>query len=152
MQTAKEFLDEEYETILEAQTDANLYLLSCLNESILRIHADFEHLNNQQIEQIENEYKQTIKKLEEISLANATDNETEIDRQHTSQTECGKLEEEYQSVNEELSKLNEHNQLLSDRISSMVSSIELFVVLIENTHTGNGFTCHTQYTLTRIER
>ncbi|CAF1050170.1 unnamed protein product [Adineta ricciae] len=130
MQTAKEFLDEEYETILEAQTDANLYLLSCLNESILRIHADFEHLNNQQIEQIENEYKQTIKKLEETSLANVTGNEIEIAQQHTSQTECGKLEEEYRSANEELSKLHEHNRLLSDRISSM----EMDLRAIRNTH------------------
>ncbi|CAF1183420.1 unnamed protein product [Adineta ricciae] len=130
MQTAKEFLDEEYETILEAQSDANLYLLSCLNESILRIHDDFEHLNNQQIEQIENEYKQTMKKFEETSLANATDNETEIDRQHTSQTECGKLEEEYQSINEELTKVNEHNRLLTERISSMETDLRA----IRNTH------------------
>ena len=45
MQTAKEFLDEEYQIILSAQTEANEYFLSRLNESVSRIREDFYELN-----------------------------------------------------------------------------------------------------------
>ncbi|CAF4882731.1 unnamed protein product, partial [Rotaria magnacalcarata] len=41
MYQAKEFLDEEHETIIAAETEANEYLLSSLNESIVNIREDF---------------------------------------------------------------------------------------------------------------
>ena len=49
MQTAKEFLEEEYQSILSTQTEANEYLLSRLNESISRIREDFHTLHQNQL-------------------------------------------------------------------------------------------------------
>jgi uncharacterized protein (DUF3084 family) len=121
MQTAKEFLDEEYETILAAQEEANDYFLSCLNESILRIHEDFDDLNQRQLEQIENEYEQMMKVAEENSLAKVSVNEAATNQQRAAQAECDKLQEENQSAAQELNTLSEHNQTLSERILAMVS-------------------------------
>ncbi|UJR14875.1 hypothetical protein I4U23_001860 [Adineta vaga] len=130
MQTAKEFLDDEYETILAVQTEANDYFLTCLNESILRIYDDFDQLNKRQMEQVEIEYEKMIKILEENSLANEMINETEMNRQRTSQVEFRKLQEEYQLMTEELTTLNGHNHILSERIVDMESDL----YAIRNTH------------------
>ncbi|CAF5120126.1 unnamed protein product [Rotaria sp. Silwood1] len=121
MHTAKEFLDEEHQTILLTQTEANEYLLSCLNEFILRIRDDFNELNKTQLKQMENEYKQIMINIEENSLTNANINETIINQQHSIQNECEKLQNENQSITQELTKLNDYNQILSEQILAMVS-------------------------------
>jgi chromosome segregation ATPase len=123
MQTAKEFLDEERETILSTQTEANEYLLSRLNDSISRIREDFNDLNKTQLKQIENEYKQMIKILEENSLTNGTIDETMINHQRTIQISYEKLQDEHQSITQELTILNDHNQILSEKILNMETDL-----------------------------
>ncbi|CAF4982603.1 unnamed protein product, partial [Rotaria sp. Silwood1] len=123
MHTAKEFLDEEHQTILLTQTEANEYLLSCLNEFILRIRDDFNELNKTQLKQMENEYKQIMINIEENSLTNANINETIINQQHSIQNECEKLQNENQSITQELTKLNDYNQILSEQILAMETDL-----------------------------
>jgi chromosome segregation ATPase len=123
MQTAKEFLDEERETILSTQTEANEYLLSRLNDSISRIREDFNDLNKTQLKQIENEYKQMIKILEENSLRNETIDETMINQQRAIQISYEKLQDEHQYITQELTTLNDHNQVLSERILNMETDL-----------------------------
>jgi len=123
MQTAKEFLDEERETILSTQTEANEYLLSRLNDSISRIREDFNDLNKIQLKQIENEYKQMIKILEENSLRNETVDETMINQQREIQISYEKLQDEHQYITQELKTLNDHNQILSERILNMETDL-----------------------------
>ena len=128
MQTAKEFLDEEHETILSTQTEANEYLLSRLNDSISRIREDFQDLNQNQIKQIENEYKRMMNVLEEKTLTNQSIDEAKINQQRITQNEYDKLQDEYQSTSQELITLNEHNLMLSERILNMVNFIDKFFV------------------------
>lgn len=117
MQTTKEFLDEECQTIISTQTEANEYLLSRLNDSINRIRDDFNHLNKTQLDQIENEYQQNLKTLEESLLANETSN-TSQEIIISSQYE--QFQNEHQSVLEELTTLNNQNQNLSQQVLVMV--------------------------------
>jgi hypothetical protein len=112
MQTTKEFLDEECQTIISTQTEANEYLLSRLNDSITSIREDFNQLNQTQLQQIENEYKQTFQLLEENFLTNQTTN--------TSQYPIEQLQDEYQSALQELTVVNNHNQTLSEQVLAMV--------------------------------
>ncbi|CAF3930076.1 unnamed protein product, partial [Adineta steineri] len=130
MQTAKEFLNDEYETILSTQTEANEYFISCLDESIINIREDFDDLNKRQLKQVENEYKQMIKILEENSLTTANINETTMNHQRKTQFECEKLQDEHQSITQELTTLNDHNQILSERIFAMES--DLFTIRDEH--------------------
>ncbi|CAF1174612.1 unnamed protein product [Adineta steineri] len=130
MQTAKEFLNDEYETILSTQTEANEYFISCLDESIINIREDFDDLNKRQLKQVENEYKQMIKILEENSLTTANINETTMNHQRKTQFECEKLQDEHQSIAQELTTLNDHNQILSERIFAMES--DLFTIRDEH--------------------
>jgi chromosome segregation ATPase len=123
MQTAKEFLDEEHQTILSTQTEANEYLLSRLNDSISRIREDFDELNKTQLKQIENEYKQMMKILEDKSLSNKTIDETMINQQRTIQIEYEKLQNEYQTLTQELTTLNDHNEILSETILNMEADL-----------------------------
>jgi hypothetical protein len=116
MQTAKEFLDEDHQAILSTQTEANEYLLSRLNQSITRIREDFTELNQTQLKQTENEYKQMLEILEENFL---TTDDTNI-QQSTLQTECEQLQDEHRSALQELTTLNDHNQALSERAIAMV--------------------------------
>jgi hypothetical protein len=125
MQTAKEFLDEERETIIATQTDANEYLLSRLNESINRIREDFHELNQTQLKQTENEYKQMLQILEENFMAN----ETTTTHQRPIQPDYERLHNEHQSVLQELTTLKDHNETLSERVFSMVCNIILSIVL-----------------------
>jgi chromosome segregation ATPase len=116
MQTTKEFLNEERETILSTQTEANEYLLSRLNDSINRIREDFDQLNKTQLQQIENDYKQILQNLEE----NLINNQTKNTSQEIIPSEYERLENEHQSVLQELTTLNDQNQILSQRILAMV--------------------------------
>jgi chromosome segregation ATPase len=116
MQTTKEFLNEERETIISSQTEANEYLLSRLNDSINRIREDFEQLNKTQLEQIDNEYKQILQKLEENLLNNQTTNIS----QQTISSENERLENEYQSALQQLTILNDQNQILVEQVLAMV--------------------------------
>jgi hypothetical protein len=120
MQTAKEFLDEERETIIATQTDANEYLLSRLSESISRIREDFDSLNNAQLKQFENEYKQMLQKVEENLMANEPIDETTTTHQRAIQIENERLQDEQQSVLRELTTLDDHNKSLSERVLAMV--------------------------------
>ncbi|CAF3295658.1 unnamed protein product [Rotaria sp. Silwood2] len=123
MHTAKEFLDEEHQTILSTQTEANEYLLSCLNEFILRIREDFSELNKTQLKQMENEYKQMMRVIEETTLTNATMNEAMVNQQYSVQIECEKLQDENRSITQELTKLNDYNQVLSEQILAMEADL-----------------------------
>jgi len=125
MQTAKEFLDEERETIIATQTDANEYLLSRLNESINRIREDFHQLNQTQLKQTENEYKQMLQILEENFITNETTH------QHVIQPDYERLHNEHQSVLQELTTLKDHNETLSERVFSMVCNIILSIVFFD---------------------
>jgi type II secretory pathway component PulK len=139
MKTAKEFLDDEYQAIVSTHTEANEYLLLTLNESISRIREDFDELNKTQLKEIENEYKQMMKILEENSLNNATIDNTAINHQRTIQNECEKFQDEYQSIAQELTTLNDHNYILSERVLAMVSLINIFdhSILFENIQIGS---------------
>jgi len=110
MQTTKEFLNEERETIISSQTEANEYLLSRLNDSINRIREDFNQLNKSQLEQIDNEYKQNLQKLEENLLTNQTINIS----QQTISSEIDRLENENQSALQQLTIINDQNQILTE--------------------------------------
>jgi hypothetical protein len=123
MQTAKEFLDEEHQTMLSTQTEANEYFLSRLNESIARIREDFNELNQNQLKQIENEYKQIMKILEENTSANQIIDETMINHQRAMQIEYEKLQNEHQSTSQELTILNDLNQLLSEQVLAMEADL-----------------------------
>ena len=137
MQTAKEFLDEERETIIATQTEANEYLLSRLNDSITRIREDFDTLNKTQLKQIENEYKQMFQTLEQNLITNQSNDET-IAHQRAIQTELEQLQDEHQSVAQELTKLNYHNQTLAERVLAMVCQISYFSFLVStNNIIGN---------------
>jgi len=116
MQTTKEFLNEERETIISSQTEANEYLLSRLNDSINRIREDFNQLNKSQLEQIDNEYKQNLQKLEENLLTNQTIN---ISQQSIS-SEIDRLENENQSALQQLKIINDQNQILTEQVLAMV--------------------------------
>ncbi len=124
MQTAKEFLDEERETIIATQTDANEYLLSRLNESINRIREDFHQLNQTQLKQTENEYKQMLQILEGNFMTNET-----TTHQRAIQADYEQLHNEHQSVLQELTTLNDHNETLSEQVFAMVCNIILSIVL-----------------------
>lgn len=117
MQTAKEFLDEEQQTILATQTDANEYLLSRLNQAISRIRDDFDQLNKTQLKQIENQYQQLMQTAEENLLNKSQPDQSAVNQQHVRQ-----IEYEQESIGEELAVLNDYHQTLSDRILFMVSS------------------------------
>jgi hypothetical protein len=97
-----------------------------LNESISRIREDFQDLNQNQIKQIENEYKKMMNVLEEKILTNQSIDEAKINHQRIAQNEYEKLQDEYQSTSQELITLNEHNQMLSERILNMVNFINKF--------------------------
>jgi len=127
MQTAKEFLDEERETIIATQTDANEYLLSRLNESINRIREDFHELNQTQLKQTENEYKQMLQILEE----NFITNETTTTHQRAIPADYERLHNEHQSVLQELTTLKDHNETLSERVFAMVCNIILSIVFFD---------------------
>lgn len=114
MQTAKEFLDDEHQTILLAQTEANEYLLSSLNQSIELIRNDFNELNKTHLKQIENQYKQTIANIEE----NTNENEFELVQPQTIE-----IENEYLTLKNELTQLNNHNEILTDRIHAMENDL-----------------------------
>ena len=116
MQTTKEFLNEECETIVSTQTEANEYLLSRLNDSIIRIRDDFDRLNQTQLQQIENDYKQMLQKAEDDLLSQQTIENS----QETIPSEHQELEQECQSALEELTTLNNQNQNLVHRILTMV--------------------------------
>ena len=121
MQTAKEFLDEERETILATEIEANEYLLSCLSESIIHIREDFDALNKTQMQQLENEYAQLLQTFEEYFTTEQTIDElTSCDDK--SQSTYKQLEDEYQLASQELTKLNNHNQLLLEQVLVMVCS------------------------------
>jgi chromosome segregation ATPase len=111
MQTTKEFLNEECETIISTQTEANEYLLSRLNDSIISIREDFNRLNQKQLEQIENNYKQMLQTLEE-----------NLPIEQIIPSEYQQLEQEYQIVLNELTTLNNHNQNLTEHVLAMVYS------------------------------
>ncbi|UJR31832.1 hypothetical protein I4U23_019309 [Adineta vaga] len=115
MQTTKEFLDEERETILETQAEANEYLLSRLSESINRIRQDFNDLNQTQLKQMDNEYKQMLQILEE----SVQTNETNTFHQSSNQEGYEQLHDEHQTVLQELTTLNDHNQTLIERVQAM---------------------------------
>jgi hypothetical protein len=121
MQTAKEFLDEEHQTILSTQTEANEYFLSRLNDSIIHIREDFNQLNQNQLQQLENEYKQIIKNLEETFITN----ETILNHQRTIQISYEKLQDEHEILTQELTILNDHNQILSEQILHMETDLDL---------------------------
>jgi hypothetical protein len=127
MQTTKEFLTEECETIISTQTEANEYLLSRLHDSITRIREDFDQLNQAQLQQIENDYKQMLQTLEENLLSNQT---IEISQQ-TIPSEYQQLEQEHQIVLEELTTLNNQNQNLAERVLAMVC-LESSLFFLEN--------------------
>jgi chromosome segregation ATPase len=111
MQTAKEFLDEEHQTIVSTRTEANEYLLSRLNDAISRIREDFNELNKNQIKQFENEYQQMMKILEETPPINELIQKDPISYET--------LQDDYQSITQELTTLNGHHQNLSERILNM---------------------------------
>ncbi|CAM4782059.1 unnamed protein product [Rotaria magnacalcarata] len=115
MHQAKEFLDEEHETIIAAETEANEYLLSSLNESIVNIREDFNQLNTAQITQIENEYKQTLQDVEESLTSNQTTNDTTTSNQQ--------LQDEYHVVAQELTTLKNDNSTLSERVLTMEANL-----------------------------
>jgi chromosome segregation ATPase len=119
MQTTKEFLNEERETIISTQTEANEYLLSRLNESITRIREDFHQLNQTQLQQIENDYKQIFQTLEETQQTTNTSPNI-IPSEHE------RLQDEHQIVLQEFTTLNDHNQILSARVLAMVCSKQNF--------------------------
>ena len=125
MQTAREFLDEERETLLATETEANEDLLSRLNESIQRIRGDFDLLNRTQLEQLETDYKQQIQILEN-NLFTSTDasdatSSTSTDPQRLNQLQGEQLQIEQRTVLQELSIVNKHNHGLSERVLVMVS-------------------------------
>lgn len=120
MQTAREFLDEERETLLATQTEANEYLLSRLNESIQRIRDDFDLLNRTQLEQLENDYKQQMQILEN-NLFTSTDASDATISTSADPQRVNQLQSEQRTVLQELSIVNKHNQSLSERVLAMVS-------------------------------
>lgn len=125
MQTTKEFLDEEQQNILSSQTEANEYFLSHLHQSIERIRDDFAQLNQQQLKQMEDEYKQWM------------NNHLSTHEQQTNLIE--QFQEEYRKYLDELTRLKNENDVLSEKISMMetdCSSIrtERMKELIEKEH------------------
>ncbi|CAF1217905.1 unnamed protein product [Rotaria sordida] len=123
IQTAKDFLNEEHETIIATEIEANEYLLSHLNDSIVYIREDFNQLNKTQLKQIENEYKQMLQISEENFTNHQKINELTISQQRTSQIECERLQEEYQLVLQDLTTINNHNQILSEQILAMETDL-----------------------------
>lgn len=65
LSTTREFLHDECEHIISTQNDANEYFLIYLNQSIVRIREDFQKLNQNQYEQLENEYKLYLEQVED---------------------------------------------------------------------------------------
>ena len=119
MQTAKEFLNDEYQTILSSQTEANDYFLSCLNQSIVRIREDFDRVNQTQSKQMESKYKQLMQTIEEYASVDTSRDETRKNQQMDQE----QLTDEHRAAGNELTKLNEHNRLLSERILDMVRQL-----------------------------
>ena len=117
MQTAKEFLDEEQETILSTQTDANEYFLSRLNQAISRIRDDFDQLNKTQLKQMENQYQQLMETAEENLLHQSHTDQSAVSNEHVRQ-----IEYEQESIADELTVLNDYHQSLTERLVSMVGS------------------------------
>lgn len=113
MHTTKEFLSEERDTILSSRHEANEYFLSQLHESIARIRDDFEALNQTQLQQIEQDYQQMLHTVEENLLANPI--------HKTNPSDYEQLQHEQQIVQEEWTALNDQNQILSERILTMVN-------------------------------
>lgn len=116
MQTTKEFLDDECQTIISTQTDANEYFLSRLNHSIKHIREDFQQLNHTQLIQTENDYEKLLQTLEE----NFKVNQTSIHSEEIKPTQYEQLQNEHDVVIQELNTLNNQNQDLSQQILSMV--------------------------------
>ncbi|CAM2724985.1 unnamed protein product [Rotaria socialis] len=115
MRQTKEFLNEEHETIIAAETEANEYLLSSLNESIVNIREDFNQLNTAQITQIENEYSQILQNVEGSLTSNQTTNDTTTSNQQ--------LQDEYHAVAQELATLKNDNSTLSERVLTMEANL-----------------------------
>lgn len=113
MQTTKEFLSEERDTILSSRHDANEYFLSQLHESIARIRDDFEQINQNQLQQIEQDYQQMLQTLEEnlsTNQVNPVTNPSQIEQ----------LQKEQQTIYDEWTTMNEQNQTLVERVLTMV--------------------------------
>ncbi|CAF1540877.1 unnamed protein product, partial [Didymodactylos carnosus] len=130
MQTAKEFLSEERETIIGVQAEANEFMLSRLNDSILRIRDDFSILNQSQLKQSENEYKQMLQVVEESINANIDDDSNDILMSQRRQSELEELHQETSQAQQELLTLNNYNQALSDRVNQM----EMDLLTVQDEH------------------
>ena len=117
MQTAREFLDDERQTILMSQSEANEFLLSRLTESIQRIREDFQRLNQCQIEELEIEYKHKFEWLEEQFRSESkpttliSNNIEEIHRH---------LVTEQRSTIQELNFVTDQHKILSAKILALV--------------------------------
>ena len=94
--------------------------MSRLNESIARIREDFNELNQSQLRQIENEYQQIMKIFED----NQTIDETMLNNeQQKQQIEFEQLQNEHQSITQELTILNDLNLVLSEQVLAMEAAL-----------------------------
>ena len=116
MQTTKEFLIEEQQSLLSTQNYANEDFLARLHQSIARLKEDFYELNQQQIKQLENQYEQVMKRFED-----------EIKHQRPIEEITG--ENPYQIEEEtllgQLKNLNGENHHLADQILLLESDLTL---------------------------
>lgn len=114
MQTTKEFLSEERDTILSSRHEANEYFLSQVHQSIAQIRDDFEQLNQSQLQQIEHDYQQMLQTVEENLVTYQTNNPV------SNPSAIEQLQHEQQTIYEEWTGLNEQNQTLAERVLAMV--------------------------------
>ncbi|CAF1133464.1 unnamed protein product, partial [Didymodactylos carnosus] len=125
MQTTREFLNEERDNIITIQTDANEFMLSRLNDSILRIREDFNVLNQLQLKQLENEYKQMLR-IVEVSVNDTLDDGSTASATVLHQRRQAKFEELHEEASltqQELSTLSDYNQTLVDKVNQMETSL-----------------------------
>ena len=110
LRTTKEFLVEEKQNLDLTQIDANEDFLNRLQQSIERLRNDFQQLNENQLKQIEETYRETIERLG-----------NELKPNDKQQIEENQWENLCRSEEEILKNLYEENNHLTDEILRLES-------------------------------
>jgi hypothetical protein len=131
METAKDFLNDEQQSIFASQANAHEYFLSRLTQSVSRIRDDFEQLNQTQIKHIDSQYQQYMITIEDYLRQ-------ESNHKNKQQPDHEQWHIEQKTMTDELRRLTNDHHLLAQRIVDMVDS-SLFSCTCSCVHRQSSF-------------
>lgn len=153
IQTTKEFLHEEYQTLLSTQINPNEYFLSYFNQSIERIREDFTQLNQIQFKQMEDEYNRWINDgIHQSDEFTKLKNENEIlsekifamerdllSIRHEQMEEFKDKEDQFQRHTIELQRLNEQLNSFVEYDRNLKFELTLYRGVLQSENRQNNF-------------